>query len=288
MKDKNLHPRVYSRQSTNATTATELCGFWRRGSGSMGDKFSGRWGPVFLSELRSIEVRSLSSGARDLWVALAARTRSASVSQSTVKGFYVSSAALAEDLARPNKDGTLRPITVRTVGRYLKELKEAGLVKVSRNTGPPYMALLVPPSLSPVEKHGKTSGKPVEKRPSNVRSIRQISGSDRTPIDVRCSDPQINSQIHTSRGDDSKIKKMSEMLSILHRVGNTPTANDDYVEMGCESWAQVCLVAPQGLRPMFRKMVGDLPNDEYDRLLREAGEMACEQLHSKKKGKVGN
>lgn len=252
------------------------------------DKYERLWGPVYHREWTSIEVRSLSWGARELWVALSTRTRSAGSAPDSKRGYYASSAALAEDLARVGKDGVIRPINVRTVGRYMKELKNAGLVEVRRNTGAPYICLLVPPSIRPTEK----TDKPVDnlrktngKNTSDVRSIGQKTASDRTRMDVRCTDPQKDPQIHNSSSDyETKVERMAESLSIYHRVGNVPTKEFD----AYKSWAQVAMAVPQALRPMFRSSNKGIESQEYDELIREAGKRACLKLHPDEIKMVGN
>ena len=77
-----------------------------------------QWGPVYLDEFQSIEVRRLSNGARDLWVAVACRTRSAKNGPCSEQGYFASYEALARDLSRWSKsDAQLNPISVRTVKR---------------------------------------------------------------------------------------------------------------------------------------------------------------------------
>lgn len=131
-----------------------------------------RYGPIYLDELGSWEVRSLSTGARELWMALAPRTRSAKGGASIGceppqsgprkgGGWYVSYDDLARDLARPKAktkaervkakakgERLLVPMHHKAIQRRMAELREAGLVRTWWDRpGHQMVALLRPPSL---------------------------------------------------------------------------------------------------------------------------------------------
>ena len=245
---------------------------------------------------------------------LTARTRSAGATQSTKKGFYVSTLALSNDLAKPfeercvsdgklpvyesvptefkvgneictmdvrvckNCGGKLKPISIRTVGRYLRELKAAGMVEVTRGTGPSLICVVPPKSV--VDNLPKTSGKPKGKPHPLVRSIGQKSEPDRTPMRVRQSNSQNTiKQFNNSRGFDSTSglsQKMSKILLDYHRIGVLP--NNDYE--GFDSWAAVAVEVPQAVRLMFRSMAPELSSEEFDQTIREAGGIALGELQN--------
>ena len=275
----------------------------------MGDKSTSRWGPAYLDEVTSPEFRFLSSGAKELWMVLTARTRSAGKSQETKKGFYVSSLELSNDLAKPvgekclkqgkrpiyrlekkqvkvgyeTRDlsvrvcetcgGRLEPLSLRTIGRYLKELKEAGMVEVTQRTGFPLICVTPPPTV--VDKLRKSRGKRATKPTKPVRSIGQNSDSDRTAIGVRQSNNQrtIKQFISSSDGEGT-IKKMSEVLVNYHRIGVVPA--NEYKKF--DSWAAVAVEIPQAVRQMFRSMIDGLSSEEFDQTIRDAGVIALSQL----------
>ena len=279
----------------------------------MGEKSTSRWGPAYLDEVTSPEFRFLSSGAKELWVVLTARTRSAGKSQETKKGFYVSSLELSNDLAKPvgekclkqgkrpiyrletkqvkvgyeTRDvsvrvcetcgGRLEPLSLRTIGRYLKELKEAGMVEVTQRTGYPLICVTPPPSV--VDKLRKSRGKRATKPTKPVRSIGQNSDSDRTAIGVRQSNNQRTiKQFISSSDGDGPIKKMSEVLVNYHTIGVVPA--NEYKKF--DSWAAVAVEIPQAVRQMFRSMIGELDQGQFDEYIQQAGLRALGALQNKK------
>lgn len=277
----------------------------------MKSKSESRWGPVYLNEITAIEFRLLSPGARELWMILSARTRSAGTSQVTKKGFFVHYASLSVDMARPYKEkcdvpeyrtvyreikvgyetrtvpvhvcqkceGELRPISIKTVGRYIAELKKAGMVEVSRSTGASRICLIPPKSV--VEKLSKTSGKPTEKTEKDVPSIGHNTEVDRTPMDVPYSKIQSKDQIHTSSSTATTIEKMCNHLVTLHKVGARPDGG--YMEAGFLSWGQLCVEIPQAAKNMFRSYEKDLNGFPLDKAIRLAGIAFLESEEKKNK-----
>lgn len=110
-----------------------------------------RFGPVYQDEFSSVEVRGLSPRGRELWTALAFRTRSSKGGPGAGRGFHVSYSSLSQDLSRvERKEGTVRlvPVAKKTVQRAMRQLERAGLVFVTYHyRKPPRVVILRPPSI---------------------------------------------------------------------------------------------------------------------------------------------
>ena len=110
-----------------------------------------RFGPVYQDEFSSVEVRGLSPRCRELWTALAFRTRSSKGGPGAGRGFHVSYSSLSQDLSRvERKEGTVRlvPVAKKTIQRAMRQLERAGLVFVTYHyRKPPRVVILRPPSI---------------------------------------------------------------------------------------------------------------------------------------------
>jgi hypothetical protein len=110
-----------------------------------------RFGPVYLDEFNSVEVRGLSPRARELWTALSFRTRSSKGGPAAGRGFHVSYSSLSHDLSRvERKEGAVRlvPVAKKTIQRAMRQLEAAGLVFVTYHyRKPPRVVMLRPPSI---------------------------------------------------------------------------------------------------------------------------------------------
>lgn len=112
-------------------------------------KPSFRFGPVYQDEFRTPEVRSLNATSKELWVALAFRTRSAKGGPEAISGMTVRYSDLAADLGKLNpKTGTVKPVAKKTIQRAMRELEARGLAHVTyQYRRPPRVVMLRPPTI---------------------------------------------------------------------------------------------------------------------------------------------
>ena len=91
-------------------------------------KPSFRFGPVYQDEFRTPEVRSLNATSKELWVALAFRTRSAKGGPEAISGMTVRYSDLAADLGKLNpKTGTVKPVAKKNHSTGDARARSAGL-----------------------------------------------------------------------------------------------------------------------------------------------------------------
>ena len=267
-----------------------------------------QWGPVYLDEFQSIEVRRLSNGARDLWVAVACRTRSAKNGPCSEQGYFASYEALARDLSRWSKsDAQLNPISVRTVKRYASELKESGLLKVQRTTGPACLVLLRPPSLriKEISREDERAARleSVTQRGQNYQKRGQKTTVEGTALGVTYSKPKRSHNSSSEQGtfenntEKNSIDKMSNWMLTLHQLGgkNTgdrlahldPTLRDSFSKLKLGSWHEAALTAPQAVRGSFAQWRPDgISESEFDLLIQEAGRTTQSRLLMKPESAV--
>jgi hypothetical protein len=113
------------------------------------DPRGSRFGPVYQDEFRAPEVRSLNATEKELWTALAFRTRSAKGGPENITGMTVRYDDLALDIAKlDSKTGTLKPVNKKTVQRAMRGLLKRGLVHLTlQYRRPPRVVMLRPPSI---------------------------------------------------------------------------------------------------------------------------------------------
>lgn len=223
-----------------------------------------QFGPVYLDELQSLEIRSLSSGARDLWTILTARTRSLRFGPFSAKGWKCSVEQLAVDIGRPDgKGGPLKPVSTRTVKRYIRELKDAELLQVSWTRGWSTYSILRPPSL---RDQGSVS----------VPEMGQNSSQDGTRMGVPSTSKNKQLPNYFNGEEGTPIENPVEKLAKYMRVANTVSSlqlPEGFAEVGCSTWDEAARAVPQMLRRTFSAFrpagIGDR---EFDDLIRRAGQ----------------
>jgi hypothetical protein len=231
----------------------------------MGDRNTRlQFGPVYLDELQSLEFRSLSSGARDLWTVLTARTRSLRFGPSSAKGWKCSVEHLAADIGRPDgKGGPLKPVSTRTVKRYIRELKDAGLLHVAWTRGWSTFSLLRPPSL---------------REPGSVAvpEMCQKSSQDGTRLGVPSTSKNKQLPNYFSGEEGTPIENPVEKLARYMEVANTVQGlrlPERFAEVGCSTWDEAARAVPQVLRGTFSAYRPTGTSDrEFDDIIRKAGE----------------
>ena len=265
-----------------------------------------QWAPVYLDEFQSREVRCLSTGARELWVAISCRTRTAVGGPESKKGFFVSYEALAKDLSRWSKSkGKLVPPCVRTIKRYAAELKAAELLEVRANRGPAYLVVLRPPSLrtpkplvaTPQDERAARYAN-VPQRGQNLNKKGQNGSEEVTRMGVTYSEIHNSHNFQTDEGTfekDKKDKSVGEMakwmiqLNDLAKHGSkedrfkhlNPALRETFSQLKCRSWHEAAIVAPQAVRGCFAKWRPEgISESEFDGLIAKAGRCArasCEE-----------
>jgi hypothetical protein len=252
-----------------------------------------QWGPVYLDEIQSIEVRKLSTGARDLWISIACRTRSAKNGPESAEGYFASYESLSKDIARySKKTGQLEPISVRTVKRYASELKEAGLLDVQRTPGPACLVILRPPSLRSTksvpssEDRREQLHRSVPKRGQNFEERGQKMTQEVTSMGVTYSNSQRShnsSEPGTTENDRNKksISDMSKWMLSAAALGKSNSKenrfdlHDSFSKLGCDSWHNAAVVAPQAVRGSFARFRPDgISEAGFDQLIKAAGQEA--------------
>lgn len=108
-----------------------------------------RFGPVYEDEFRSLEVRSLNATEKELWTALAFRTRSAKGGPETATGLNVRYSDLAYDIGKIcPKTKRVKPVSKKTVQRAMQGLVRRGLVSLTlQYRRHPRVVMLRPPSI---------------------------------------------------------------------------------------------------------------------------------------------
>jgi len=262
----------------------------------MNGKPNAQFGPVYVDEMRSIEVRSCSPGARELWVAISARTRSAKNGPEAGTGYFASYESLSQDIARVDKkSGELRAVAVRTVKRYAKELKDAGLLEVRRNRGTAYLVVLRPPSLRSV-------AAPVEqvedRRAARYRSVtdrgqksnkrghigREEGTSKRVPYsDTNSSNYSIDQGTNRKKALEDGVEQMASWMFgtvVTAKLGSQHekdrySNHESFSKLGCSSWHEAAAKAPSVLRQSFARWRPDGCTDsEFDDQIASAGTRA--------------
>lgn len=110
---------------------------------------SARFGPIYQDEFGSKEVRSLNSTERQLWTALAFRTRTAKNGPEALNGMSVRYSDLALDIGSVcPKTLQIKPVSKKTVQRAMQGLIKRGLVHfVQQYRRHPRVVMLRPPSI---------------------------------------------------------------------------------------------------------------------------------------------
>jgi len=243
-----------------------------------------QFGPVYLDELQSVEVRSLSWGARDLWTVLGARTRSLRVAPDKHHGWKVPLSELAQDIGRFDaKAGELRPVSTRTVKRYIRELKDAGLLEVQWTRGWATFILLRPPSLleQPVENPVDRSMEIRARRYQAVPKMGQKSVHDGTRMGGPSPsiDPQLPS--NSSEKDGTPVAKMAAWMLMMRALGSQAEEHECFSKLGFQTWDEAARLAPQLVRGTLKRFRPDgISKKEFDLLIQEAGG-ACERRAGK-------